>query len=439
MSVVGRGLADGHLTPEEFLAIAAEGLGRLPVEGRRVLVLIPDGTRTMPMPLAFDALESELGSRVAALDFLVALGTHLPMSDAQIGTLVGRKVADGRTGARRIFNHRWDDPATFTTLGTIPAPEIEQLSQGRLCQDVPVALNRLVLDYDHILICGPVFPHEVVGFSGGTKYLFPGIAGADIINFTHWLGALITSHEVIGTRDTPVRAVIDRAARLVDRPLSLLAPVVTHEGVAGLFCGDVRETWEAAAGLSARRHVIWVDEPFQKVLSVMPPMYEDLWTAGKGMYKVEPAVADGGEVVIYAPHVDEVSHAHGRILDEIGYHCRDYFVKQWDRFEGYPGGVLAHSTHVKGAGDYDAATGVETPRVTVTLATAIPPERCRRVNLGYLAPATVDPEAWSASAEEGVLVVPRAGEHLYRVGPPPNDDTQPIETPPGVASSGGPE
>jgi len=279
----------------------------------------------------------------------------------------------------------------------------------------------------------------VVGFSGGTKYLFPGIAGADIINFTHWLGALITNHEVIGTRDTPVRAVIDRAARLVDRPLSLLAPVVTHEGVAGLFCGDVRETWEAAAGLSARRHVIWVDEPFQKVLSVMPPMYEDLWTAGKGMYKVEPAVADGGEVVIYAPHVDEVSHAHGRILDEIGYHCRDYFVKQWDRFEGYPGGVLAHSTHVKGAGDYDAATGVETPRVTVTLATAIPPERCRRVNLGYLAPATVDPEAWSASAEEGVLVVPRAGEHLYRVGPPPHDDTQPIETPPGVASRGDPE
>jgi nickel-dependent lactate racemase len=260
----------------------------------------------------------------------------------------------------------------------------------------------------------------VVGFSGGTKYLFPGIAGAEIINFTHWLGALITNHAVIGTRDTPVRAVIDRAAELVDRPLSLLAPVVTHEGVAGLFCGDVRPTWEAAAALSARRHVIWVERPYRRVLSVMPTLYDDLWTAGKGMYKVEPAVADGGEVVIYAPHIDEVSYTHGRLLDEIGYHCRDYFLAQWDRFRDYPGGVLAHSTHVKGAGTYDEATRVEAPRITVTLATGIPPDRCARINLGHLDLAGVDPEAWAAEAREDVLVVPRAGEHLYRVGSPPD-------------------
>jgi nickel-dependent lactate racemase len=436
VSFVGRGLADGCLTAEEFLAVAAEGLGRLPVDGRRVLVLIPDGTRTMPMPLAFDALEGALGPRVAALDFLVALGTHLPMSDAQLGTLVGRDVVAGRCGARRIFNHLWEDPSTFTTLGTIPASAIEELSGGRLRQDVTVALNRLVLDYDHVLICGPVFPHEVVGFSGGTKYLFPGIAGAEIINFTHWLGALITNHEVIGTRDTPVRAVIDRAAGLLDRPLSLLAPVVTHEGVAGLFCGDVHEAWAAAAALSARRHVIWVERPYRRVLSVMPSMYDDLWTAAKGMYKVEPAVADGGEVVIYAPHVDEVSYAHGVILDEIGYHCRDYFVKQWDSFKGYPGGVLAHSTHVKGAGDYDEATGVETPRITVTLASGIPRERCLRINLGYLDPARVDPAAWAAEAGDELLVLPRAGEHLYRIGPPPGDDTPPIPAPAGPARGG---
>jgi nickel-dependent lactate racemase len=417
---------DGTLGPEEFLAIAAEGLGGLPVDGQRVLALIPDGTRTMPMSLAFDALERGLGERVAALDFLVALGTHRPMSDAQLGAHVGRPVADGRVGRHQFFNHRWDDPDTFVTLGTIPAREIEELSGGRLCQDVPVALNRKVLDYDHVLICGPVFPHEVVGFSGGTKYLFPGIAGPDIINFTHWLGALITNHEVIGRRDTPVRAVIDRAARLLDRPLSLLAPVVTHEGVAGLFCGDVREAWEAAVAVSGRRHVIRVPRPVRRVLSVMPTMYDDLWTAGKGMFKVEPAVADGGEVVIYAPHVLEVSHAHGPLLDEIGYHCRDYFVKQWDRFRHYPGGVLAHSTHVKGAGDYDEEAGVETPRITVTLATGIPEERCLRVNLGYLDPARVHPDRWEAEGGEDVLVVPRAGEHLYRVGRPPRDDTQPV-------------
>jgi nickel-dependent lactate racemase len=435
VSVIGRGLGDGSLTPEELGSLASDGLARLPVEGRRVLTLIPDGTRTMPMPFLFGVLERELGRRVSALDFLVALGTHPPLSDERLGRLVGRQVTGGRAGERRVLNHVWDDPETFVALGTIPAREIEELTGGRLSQDVPVALNRLILDYDHILICGPVFPHEVVGFSGGTKYLFPGIAGPGIINFTHWLGALITNHAVIGTRDTPVRAVIDRAAGLVDRPLSLLAPIVTHDGVAGLFCGDVRETWEAAAALSARRHVVWVRRPFRRVLSVMPTLYDDLWTAGKGMYKVEPAVADGGEVVIYAPHVSEVSYTHGRLLDEIGYHCRDYFVKQWDRYRHYPGGVLAHSTHVKGAGRYDGATGVETPRIAVTLATGIPPERCRRINLGHLDATTVDPDAWAADAADDVLVVPRAGEHLYRVGSPPAE-AQPAATPAGAASSG---
>lgn len=414
--VVGRGVAAGYLPDEELARIAREGLARLPVDGRRLLVIIPDGTRTMPMPLLFGMLENELGRRVKALDFLVALGTHSPMDDAQLARLVGRPVIDGRTGTRRIFNHRWDDPATFATLGTIPASEIAELTGGRLERDVPVALNRLVTEYDHVLICGPVFPHEVAGFSGGTKYFFPGIAAADIIHFTHWLGALITSYDVIGTAETPVRAVIDRAAGLLETPLSLLALVVTHDGVAGMFCGAPGETWRKAAALSAERHVVRVDRPYERVLAVMPGMYPDLWTAGKGMYKIEPAVADGGEVVIYAPHVTEVSYVHGRLIDAVGYHCRDYFLGQWEKFRSYPGGILAHSTHVKGLGTYDATTAVETARIRVTLATGIPRERCERINLDYLDPATVNSSAWEG--RPGWLVVPRAGEMLYRMRRP---------------------
>jgi len=416
VSSVGRGLAEGYLGPNEVSAVAREGLSTAVGDGERVLVLIPDGTRTMPMPLAFGILEDVLGSRVSALDFLVALGTHRAMSDEELSRLVGREVRGGRAGARLVLNHRWDDPDAFATLGTIPADEIATLSGGLLARDVTVALNRLVREYDRVLVCGPVFPHEVAGFSGGTKYLFPGIAGSEIIDFTHWLGALVTSFETIGRRDTPVRAVIDRAAALVDRPLTLLALVVEHDGVAGAFCGDVREAWEAAVALSARRHVTWVEAPYRRVLSVMPELYDDLWTAAKGMYKAEPVVADGGEVVIYAPHVREVSHTHGRLIDEVGYHCRDYFLAQWDRFRRYPGGVLAHSTHVKGLGTYDPATGVETPRVRVTLATGIPRERCERIGLGYLDPAGVDPARWEE--DEGVLVVPRAGERLFRLGRP---------------------
>ena len=412
-SVIGRGVGDGYLSSEDIATIARAGLAQLPIDGQRLLVLIPDGTRTMPMPMMVDIIEKEVGTRVAALDYLVALGTHTPMTDEQLTRHIGQAVVDGVAGTRRIFNHRWDDPATFVTLGEIPGPEIAELTGGRLQEAVPVALNRLLVDYDHVLICGPVFPHEVVGFSGGTKYLFPGVAAAEIIHFTHWLGALITSYDVIGTASTPVRAVIDRAASLLPTPLSLLALVVTHDGVAGMFCGDPREAWHQAAALSARRHIVWVDRPFSRVLAIMPRMYDDLWTAAKGMYKTEPVVAEGGELVIYAPHVTEVSYVHGRLLDEVGYHCRDYFLGQWEKFKHYPGGILAHSTHVKGLGSYDASCALETPRIRVTLATGIPRERCERINLGYLDPATVNPADWQG--RDDWLVVPRAGEMLYRV------------------------
>jgi nickel-dependent lactate racemase len=415
--VTGQGDTARYLSDADIRRVVADGFAAAPVDGKRLLVLIPDATRTMPMALMFDVLNETLGPGAAALDFLVALGTHQPMSDEQLSRLVGRPVAGGRTGRSRVFNHRWDLDGTFATLGTIPAAEIATLSGGLLSVDVPVSLNRLVLDYDHIVICGPVFPHEVVGFSGGTKYLFPGIAGPDIINFTHWLGAVITSSAVIGAGYTPVRAVIDRAAAMLDRPMSCVSLVVTHDGVAGLYVGTPRESWEAASALSARAHIITVTRPFRRVLSIMPTMYDDLWTAAKGMYKLEPAMADGGEIVIYAPHITEVSYTHGRLIDEIGYHCRDYFLGQWNRFGHFPGGVLAHSTHVKGMGTYDAATGVETPRIAVTLATGIPEARCRRINLGYLDPASVRVDDWSGREADGVLVVPRAGEMLYRLAP----------------------
>ena len=413
--VFGHGAVDRHLGEYDVRRVVGEALDSLPLDGKRVLVVIPDLTRTMPMPLMFDVLDGALGRRAAALDYLVALGTHQPMSDAQLACLVGRRVVDGMAGRSRVLNHRWDRAETFVTVGTIPGQEIGEITGGLLASAVPVALNRLITDYDHLLICGPVFPHEVAGFSGGNKYLFPGIAGADIINVTHWLGALITNYQVIGCADTAVRRVIDRAAAMVDRPVTCMALVVTHEGINGVFVGPAREAWREAAALSAQVHVVWHERPFQRVLSVMPPMYSDLWTAAKGMYKVEPVVADGGEVVIYAPHVAEISHTHGTLIEEIGYHCRDYFTAQWHRFAHYPGGVLAHSTHVKGMGTFDVATRTERARISVMLATGIPESRCVRVNLGYLAPAAVHIGQWDGRESEGILVVPRAGEQLHRL------------------------
>lgn len=416
--VIGTGSAEKYLDDATIRGIVEQAAQSGAFRDQRVLMLIPDGTRTMPMPFMFGLFESILRPQVKGLDYLVALGTHPPMTDAQLTKLIGHPVQDGRSGEAHIFNHRWDSPETFATVGQIPAAEIADLTGGLMARDVSVSLNKLVLDYDQLVVCGPVFPHEVVGFSGGNKYFFPGIAGAEIINFTHWLGAVITNYDVIGAGYTPVRAVIDRAAQLIPRQRWCFALVVTKDGTAGLYFGTPEEAWVAASELSSKKHIVWVDKPFRRVLSILPELYDDLWTGAKGMYKMEPAIADGGEVVIYSPHMAEVSYTHGKLIDEIGYHCRDYFVKQWKKFKHYPGGVLAHSTHVKGLGSYDPETGIELPRIQVTLATGISEERCRRINLGYCDPSTVNVDEWKGREDEGVVVIPRAGETLYRVKKP---------------------
>ncbi len=413
--VIGTGFAHRFLTDDEVRGVVAGAAGELQVGGKRVLIIIPDGTRTMPMPLLFSILQQEIGARAAACDYLVALGTHPLMRDSELSKLLGQPVVNGACDNTKVINHRWDLPSTFTELGVIPQQEVARISRGLMDEPVPVRINRLVLDYDQLLICGPVFPHEVVGFSGGNKYLFPGIAGPEIIGHTHWLGALIGSYELIGTQSTPVREMIDLAAALVTTPVACLSLVVKPEGTSGVFFGPAQEAWRAAAELSAQTHIHWVDQPFQKVLSVMPPLYADLWTAAKGMYKVEPAIADGGEVIIYAPHISEVSYTHGAEIDRIGYHCRDYFVQQWERFKDAPRGVLAHSTHLYGQGAYDSNTRAETPRIRVTLATGITEERCRKLNLGYLDPAGVDLQDWRNQAGSGIELIPRAGETLYRL------------------------
>jgi nickel-dependent lactate racemase len=415
--LAGQGSATGTLAPDAVEALLAGAIQRSDLAGRRVLVVVPDGTRTAPIPLLFRVLSDHLGSRAAALDYLIALGTHQPMAEPAVERLLGLSEAERlrRYPNVRVYNHRWDQAEALATIGVISAAEAAGLTDGLLEREVPVRLNRMVEDYDAVLLCGPVFPHEVAGYSGGAKYLFPGIAGAEIIDFTHWLGALCTSLATIGVADTPVRRVIHRAAAFLRPEVLCVSMALDGEALHGLWVGGHREAFEAAADLSARLNVIRVPRPFRRVLSMPAERYDDLWTAAKAMYKTEPVIADGGEVVVYAPHVSEVSYTHGRLIDEVGYHVRDYFLAQWDRFRDVPGAILAHSTHVKGTGTYDAATGTERPRIQVTLATGIPEESCRRINLGYLDPREIDPAAWEGREEEGLLVVHHAGEKLYRL------------------------
>lgn len=403
------------LGPDEITRFVHDRLDTVAVDGLRVCVLIPDATRTCPLPLLLDAVHGSLHGRVAKLTVLVALGTHAAMPPDDMARHVGAVVGGlhERFPGTEFLNHRWQDPATFVTVGSIGADRVAEISGGLLHHAVEVRINRAVVDHDLTLIVGPVFPHEVVGFSGGNKYLFPGVSGSEMIDVSHWIGALISSAEIIGTLGTtPVRALIDEAAALVPGDRLALCVVTNHQGgLDAVAFGDAVSAWRAAAEVAAETHVTYLDEPVTRVLSILPERYADMWTGAKGFYKVEPVVSDGGQVVIYAPHISQISELHPRIA-EIGYHCRDYFLKQWDRFSPVPWGDLAHSTHLRGAGTYHPSTG-ETNRVTVTLATSIPEAEVRAVNLDHLDLAEVDVDVWAADPD--TLVVHGAGEHLFRL------------------------
>ncbi len=413
--VVGKGLESGSLIDAEIREICAEGLSRLGLKGQRVLVITPDHTRQAPVGKFFRIFHELLAADVAKLDYLVALGTHPPLEKAKILNLfeITPEEKQQKFGDIDLYSHRWDLPETLKKIGAIPAEEVERISEGKLHEDVNVALNKMIFDYDHLIVFGAVMPNVVGGFGGGNKYFFPGICGSEFINHTHWLGALMTNFRVNGVKYNPVSRLIDRAAQFISVPKTSVNVVLSEHQVAGLYVGPPEEVFDQAADLSSKLHIVYLDRPYPKVLAVALKVFDDMWTGGKAMYKTEAIVADGGEVIIYAPHINEVSYTHGKYLNKYGYHVMDYVLAHQEQLKEVPRSVQAHMTHVKGQGFYE--NGVEKSRITVTLATGIPEETCRRINLGYKNPAEINIEDWKGKQDQGILLVEEAGEILYRL------------------------
>ena len=417
---IGSGSTHETLTPDQVRRILSEGLEELSPKGKSILIILPDHTRTAPIPLFFKTFCELLSPTAKQLNFLIALGTHPPLGPDKMDPLLGMTADQIAAEYKnvRVHNHHWDDDFQLTTLGTISSQQMSEITAGVMAEPVTVRLNKMVTAHDLVIICGPIFPHEVVGFSGGNKYFFPGVAAPEIINFTHWLGALVTTPRTIGNKYTATRKVLDFAADMLSVQRAACCFVMRSEELAGVYFGSVEDAWSDAADLSAQVNIRYEDHPYHTVLARAPEMYEDIWTAGKCMYKLEPVVADGGTLIIYAPHIDRVSYTHGHLIEKAGYHVRDFFVKQADAYKDIPGGIRAHCTHVKGIGTFE--NGVEIPRANVVLATGISPETCKRINLGYMDSAEINPADYENRENDGILYVPKAGEVLFRLKNPPD-------------------
>jgi len=414
--MTGRGSLTRPLSDVEVREICKGGLVGRGLEKKRVLVLIPDYTRHARIDLFFHILCDCLLSRVQQLDFLVATGTHADMEIERIYRHVGITASEHRTKykAVRFFNHEHHNPKSLATIGRITADEIAALTNGVFAEDLDITVNKKILEYDHVLIVSPVVTHETLGFAGGNKYFFPGIAGLEVIETFHWLGAILTNPVVNGVKDTPTRRLIDQAAEFIRTPTTCLAFAVNgNDEPMCLFIGEPKEAWSKAADYSSQLHITYVNKPYRKILAITPKIYEELWVGGKAMYKLEPVVADGGEVIIYGPQIKAISFVHEQDIRRIGYHVVEYFTKQWKRFAREPKLILAHSTNVRGIGRF--SDGEEHPRINVTLATSILEATCKSINLGFRDYHDIDPGKWKAQQNEETLVVENAGQNLFRL------------------------
>ncbi len=421
--VIGNGAADADLSPTELRDILAQSLLQI-ARGARVLAIIPDKTRDDNTDVLFPFAAEILTERqVAQFDALVAQGTHGAMSEDEKRAKIGWTRARVMPSLGTIYDHEWNNASELATIGELSASEVSRLTSGLITEAVKVNLNRRLAPaiYDTILIFSASVPHEVAGFAGGAKYLFPGVAGPDLTHATHWLGALASIENVIGRIETPTRHMIEAAADFVSAQIITLNSVVTRDDnnrlrTHALFAGDFRKAFRAAAEISRQVHIKYTGRKYRRVVALLDEHYDELWVGGKASYKLGGIIEEGGELIIYAPHLKSISETHGRLIEKYGYAPLDRVREMVALSEELQNNlaVAAHLAHVSYAGKRDE-TGRVIPRYRITMASALDEETCRRVHLGYMDQRKFRREDYENDPD--TLVVERAGRDLYLVQP----------------------
>lgn len=415
-----------ELTNEQLEEIIKESLKDFN-SVKKVLLIHPDYTRTdfsdKIIPLIYKELKNKGMSQI---DSLNAGGTHREMTEIEIREKLG---LSSQINFNHLYNHEYNDPQQLITVGEISAAFVAEKTEGELSQSIPVVVNKLVVtDYDLIITLGGTLPHESAGYAGGLKVFFPGISGPGVIDLLHWAAVLIGIPRIIGTVDNPAREVINKGSSYIFSKIK--APTISFNMVfeekehrvipKGLYVG-VRfngfvEAYKQAASASSQLHVIYIDEPLEFAVQVIDKSYDEIWTAGKGSYKLQsPGVmAPGGEIIIYAPHIN-CFHSRPEMdfaLRKIGYHCKDYVKEYLKSNPEFSKNVAAHVINVRGAGNFDVNSGKEEFDFKITLATGISKEICESVGLGYRNPDLIRKEDFISPRK---LWIKNGGKYLYKI------------------------
>jgi nickel-dependent lactate racemase len=422
--VTGKGAAEADLTASDFRRILGEALSGVAPEAR-VLAIISDKTRDDNTPELFPiAAEILAENGVARLDALVAQGTHSPMPLADKLSKIGAETLAEIPNLGTIFDHDWSDPEQLAVIGELSAEKVRELTENLFSEPIKLSINRLLAagNYDAVLIFGATVPHEVAGFAGGAKYFFPGVAGAELTHATHWLAALATIENIIGRIETPTRRLIEAAADFVPAKVISITSVVSRTAedrlqTHALFAGDFRLALRRAAEISRKVHIKYTGRKYRRVVALLDEHYDELWTGGKASYRLGAIIEEGGELVIYAPHLQCISETHGAAIEKFGGYAPLEKVKELVAQSGELQQnlcVAAHLAHVAFAGRTDAEGKIQT-RFKITLASRVDEENCRRVNLNFMDYQSFRLDDYENDAD--TLIVERAGRDLYLVAP----------------------
>lgn len=422
--IYGKGAADNDLNAADFRAILEQSLAEIPA-GARVLAIISDKTRDDNTPALFPlAAEILAAQKVSKFDALVAQGTHSPMSETDKLSKIGVETFAQIPILGNVFDHDWSNPEKLTVIGELSSEKVREVTKNLFDKPIPLTINKLLAagNYDYVLIFGATVPHEVAGFAGGAKYFFPGVAGAELTNATHWLAALATIEKIIGRIETPTRHMIEAAADFVPAKIISITSVVSRTDdnrlrTHALFAGDFRLALRQAAEVSRQVHIKYMGRKYRRVIALLDEHYEELWLGGKASYRLGAIIEEGGELIIYAPHLTCISETHGADIEKFGGYAPLEKVKELVAQSGELQGnlcVAAHLAHVAYAGRIDENGEIQT-RFKITLASKVDEETCRKVKLGFLDYRTFNPADYENDSD--TLIVERAGRDLYLVAP----------------------
>lgn len=401
----------------ERMRAALNEWGAIGAAGLRVLVIGPDITRvdSGAGELAGD-VDELLGDR-ATVDLLPALGTHLPMTGAELTRMYPAFAPE------RVIAHDWRHDTV--RLGEIPPARVAELSGGRMQMPIAVELNRRVVegDYDLIVSIGQVVPHEVAGMANHAKNLLVGAGGKDMLDKSHFLGAVCGIEAILGRADNPVRRLFDEAFTtcLAHLPIRFVQTVVAPDSAGvprmqGLFCGAGRAPFEQAARLAAQLNITHVEKPIHKcIVYLEADRFRSTWLGNKAIYRTRMALADGAELIVLGPGVGEFGEDAGidRLIRRHGYRgiARTLAAVQADAELEANLAAAAHLIHGSTEGRF---------RVTWA-AGGLTREAIESVGYGWgdvvelarrYAPADLRP-GWNAIGGERIYFIPEPGLGLW--------------------------